>query len=73
MTNKSPIHVCPYLIPYSKRQEDEKKVHAMLKADVIESAMSNNHSPIIIVKKKDGTNRFCVEFRRINLVTKFDT
>ena len=45
----------------------------MLEADVIEPAMSDYNSPIVLVKKKDGTNRFCVDFRRINLVTKFDT
>ena len=31
------------------------------------------NSPIVLVKKKGGTNRFCVDFRRINLVTMFDT
>ena len=45
----------------------------MLEADVIEPAMSDYNSPIVLVKKKDGTNRFCVDFRRINLVTKFGT
>ena len=73
LTNKSPIHVRPYPIPYAKRQEVEKKVQAMLEADVIEPAMSDYNSPIVLVKKKDGTNRFCVDFRQINLVTMFDT
>ena len=45
----------------------------MLEADVIEPAMSDHNSSIVLVKKKDGTNRFCVDFRRINLVRKFDT
>ena len=73
LTTKSPIRVRPYPIPYAKRQEVEKEVQAMLEADVIEPAMSDYNSPIVLVKKKDGTNRFCVDFRRINLVTKFDT
>ena len=72
LTTKSPIRVRPYPIPYAKRQEVEKEVQAMLEADVIEPAMSDYNSPIVLVKKKDGTNRFCVDFRRINLVTKFD-
>ena len=45
----------------------------MLEADVIEQAMSDYNSPIVLVKKRDGTNRFCVDFRLINLVAKFDT
>ena len=42
----------------------------MLESDVIEPVMSDYNSPIVLVKKKDGTNRLCVDFRRINLVTK---
>ena len=73
LTTKGLIPVRPYPIPYAKRQEVEKNVQAMLEADVIEPAMSDYNSPIVLVKKKDGTNRFCVDFRRINFVTKFDT
>ena len=73
LTTKSPIRVRPYPIPYAKRQEVEKEVQTMLMADVIEPALSDYNSPIVLVKKKDGTNRFCVDYRRINLVTKFDT
>ena len=45
----------------------------MLEADYIETAMSVYNTPILLVKKKDCTKRFCVDLRRINLVTKFDT
>ena len=45
----------------------------MLKADVIEPSVSEYNAPIVIVKKKDGRNRFCTDFRRLNAVTKFDT
>ena len=73
MATMSPICVRPYPIPYAKRQEVEKEVQAFLKADFTEPAMSENNSPIVPANKKDSTNRFCVDFRRINLVTKFDT
>ena len=45
----------------------------MLEADVIEPAMSDYNSPIVLDMKKDDTKRFCIDFRRINIVTKFDT
>ena len=72
---KSPIRVHAYPIPYAKRkrQEVEKEVQAMLEADVIEPALSDYNSPIVLDTKKDDTNRFCIDFRQINIVTKFDT
>ena len=45
----------------------------MLNADVIQPAMSDYNSPIVLDKRIDDTNRFCVNFRRINIVAMFDT
>ena len=73
LTTNSPIRARPYPIPYAKRHDVENEVQALLETGVIEPAMSDYNSPIVLVKKKDGTNRFCIDFRRINLVTRFDT
>ena len=72
LTTKSPIHVILYPIPYACIQQVEKKVQAMLEADVMDPVMSDCNSPIVLVKKKDCTNRFNIDFRRINLVNTFD-
>ena len=47
-------------------------VAKMQKQGVIQPSKSPWASPIVLVAKKDGTTRFCVDYRRLNAVTKMD-
>ncbi len=71
-TSQDPVRVKQYQIPYAKRDAVQDEVKAMLDSEVIEHANSPYNAPIVLVKKSDGTNRFCIDFRRINKITKFD-
>ena len=44
----------------------------MLKHDIIEPSNSEWASPILPIRKKDGSWRFCVDFRRLNTLSKLD-
>ena len=68
-----PVRVGQYPIPFAKQPVVEKEVESMLKAGIIEKTKSEYNAPIVIVKKKSGDNRFCLDFRKLNAVTKFDT
>lgn len=68
----TPIRVKPYPVPFALRETVEKEVQDMLKLGVIEPSVSSYASPIVLVKKKDGKMRFCVDYRRLNKHVKFD-
>ena len=67
--SSQPIRRRPYRQPFHVRQEVERHVQNMLDSDVIKPSSSPWSSPIIMVPKKDGTFRFCVDFRHLNEVT----
>lgn len=50
----------------------QKQVLEMLGNDIIQLSKSPRESPVVLVKKKDGTLRFCVHYRRLNAMTKTD-
>ena len=45
----------------------------MQEAGVVQPSSSPWSSPVVMVRKKDGTHRFCVDYRGLNSVTKLDT
>ncbi|UYV83583.1 hypothetical protein LAZ67_23001537 [Cordylochernes scorpioides] len=53
-------------------ETEHKEVDTMLERKVIQPSESPWSAPVVLVKKKDGTWRFCVDFRRLNHITKKD-
>ncbi len=72
LSTSEPLRIKGYPIPYNVRDTVRDEVEEMLKLGVIEPSRSPFSSPVILVKKKDGGLRFCIDFRQVNKVTVFD-
>ncbi|XP_039463817.1 uncharacterized protein LOC120437327 [Oreochromis aureus] len=66
------VHSRPYRLPEHKRQIDQRELNEMLRMGVIEESHSAWFSPIVLVMKKDGSIRFCVDYHKVNEVSQFD-
>ncbi|GFV89408.1 retrovirus-related Pol polyprotein from transposon 412 [Trichonephila clavipes] len=68
-----PIKQHPRRLPFVKQEEVGTLLREMQENDIIEPSSSPWASPIVLVRKKDGSTRFCVDYRKLNDVTKKDS
>ena len=61
--NNPPVRQRPYRTPQIQREQIDKHIKDMLDQDIIQASTSPWASPIVLVKKKDGSTRFCVDYR----------
>ncbi|KRX73465.1 Transposon Ty3-G Gag-Pol polyprotein [Trichinella sp. T6] len=67
-----PIKQALRRLPIRQREEVEGYVRRMLERGLIEPAEGPWSSPVVLAKKKEGSSRFCVDYRRLNEVTRKD-
>lgn len=67
--HQGPIRSSRYRHSEPKQRIIQEECQKMLAAGVIENSSSSFHSSIVIVPKKDGGHRVCVDYRRLNEAT----
>ena len=68
-----PIKQRPRQTPIAFKSEEEKGIQSMLKKGAIRESNLSWSSPVVLVRKKDGSTHFCVDYRRLNEVTRTDS
>ena len=65
-SDEQPVHCRLYRASPGQKKLIEIEVDKLLQSRVIEPSESDYAAPVVMVKKKDGTNRLCVDYRRLN-------
>jgi hypothetical protein len=64
-----PVAVRPYQYPAADKDEFERQCAAMIEQGIVRRSDSSFSSPVLLVKKPDGSWRFCVDYRAVNAMT----
>jgi len=71
-SHHQPIQSYPYRKSAKETEIINQQVKEMLANHVVRPSSSPWSSPVVIINKKDGTPRFCVDYRKLNLITECD-
>ena len=69
LPNFAPVNSKPYRYSPSHKDEIERQVKELLDAGLITYSTSPFASPVLLVQKKVGNWRFCVDYRKLNDLT----
>eukprot|EP00731_Ephydatia_muelleri_P007275 Em0003g1523a len=70
--DSNPISQPVRRLPPHRKEQVNKLLHEMQENDIIHPSSSPWASPIVLVQKKDGSVRFCIDYRKLNAVTTKD-
>lgn len=73
LLDDSPVTYKPYRLPYCERIVVRDLINQLLENNIVTESNSPYASPIVLVKKKNGENRLCVDYRALNKKTVKDS
>ncbi|GFU35688.1 uncharacterized protein K02A2.6-like [Trichonephila clavipes] len=68
VTDDKPIYHSPRRLPFTERDIVDKQIDEWIQNGVIEPCSSAYASQVLVVRKKDGSPRVCIDFRKLNRV-----
>ena len=64
-----PVSMAPYKMSESELSELKKQLEELLEKRFVRPSVSSWGAPVLLVKKKDGCMRLCVDYKQLNKVT----
>ncbi|XP_060666636.1 phosphatidylinositol 4-phosphate 5-kinase-like [Drosophila nasuta] len=68
VNDETPIYSRPRRFPFTERCIIDDQVEQWLQSGIVEHSDSQYCSPVVLVKKRDGTPRLCIDYRRLNKI-----
>ena len=67
--DSTPVNVKPYRYPHHHKTEIERLIQDLLEHGIITKSRSPYAAPVVLVRKKDGSFRLCIDYRGLNKIT----
>jgi len=64
-----PVSIAPYRMAPAELAKLKKQIEELLEKQFIRPSVSPWGAPVLLVKKKDGSSRLCVDYRQLNNLT----
>ena len=68
-SGSSPVNVKPYRYPHHHKTEIERLIRDLLRCGVIAESRSPYAAQVVLVRKKDGSFRLCIDYEGLNKIT----
>lgn len=68
-TTDQPVHFKPYRLAHKESEIVHEKVQDLINAGIVRESMSEYASPVVLIKKKGGDYRLCIDYRALNART----
>ncbi|XP_011883821.1 PREDICTED: uncharacterized protein K02A2.6-like [Vollenhovia emeryi] len=72
LTSNQPFHFRPRRLSYAEKDKVREIINRLLEKGIIKSSQSEYASPIVLVNKKNGETRMCIDYRALNKITARD-
>lgn len=71
-STEKPVYCKPYRLSFKENEIVQHKVNELVSADIVRESQSEYASPVVLVKKKGGDYRLCIDYRALNAQTEKD-